>query len=87
MKNLRGCLSFFTYTVDSMRFAKDGGQAQIPNLDLPLVPIDENVVAFEISVDDGRVMAVEIEEAHQDLPAPMLHYSDMHSPVHLPVAK
>jgi hypothetical protein len=73
--------------VNSVRFAKDGSQAQVANLDLTLVAIDEDIVTFEIPMDNRRMMTVEIQKTHQDLPASMLHCSDMNPLVHLPIPK
>ena len=56
-----------------VRFSQNGGEAEVANLDLALVSIDENVVTLEISVDHWRAKAVEIEKASQNLPTPMLH--------------
>jgi hypothetical protein len=38
-------------------------------------------------VDDGRIVAVQIQQAAEDLPAPVLHRPYVHSPVPLPVPK
>jgi hypothetical protein len=42
-----------------------------------LVPIDENVVTLEISMNHRGVMAVKIIKPFQNLPTPMLHCSDV----------
>jgi len=47
-----------------------GGEAQVADLDAALVPVDEDVVALEVAVDDRRVEAVEVGEAPQDLARP-----------------
>eukprot|EP00967_Tisochrysis_lutea_P054519 scaffold68212_cov31-Tisochrysis_lutea.AAC.2 len=57
--------------------AHERRQAQVPNLDLRVVSIDEDVVALEIAMDD--VIRVEVREAIQDLPAPLLHHLALHS--------
>ena len=44
-----------------MRFPEDCSKAKVANLDLPLVPVDEDVVALEVSVNHRRIMAMEIE--------------------------
>ena len=68
-----------------MRFPKNRSEAKIANFDFPLVTIDKDIVTLEISVDDWRVMTMEIEKPSQDLPAPMLHCPNVHSLVLLPV--
>jgi hypothetical protein len=41
---------------------KDGCKAQITNFDLSEMAIDEDIVAFEVPVYDGRIMAVHISK-------------------------
>jgi hypothetical protein len=50
-----------------------------------LVPIDKNVVTLEVSVDNRGVKAVEIEKPSQNLSTPMLHGSNVYSPVPQPI--
>jgi hypothetical protein len=38
-------------------------------------------------VDDGWIVAVQIQQAAEDLPAPVLHRPYVHPPVPLPVPK
>mmetsp|Transcript_2268 Transcript_2268/g.5141 ORF Transcript_2268/g.5141 Transcript_2268/m.5141 type:complete len:277 (+) Transcript_2268:343-1173(+) len=52
--------------------AHQSREAQISNLDLRVVAVDEDVLALEVTVDD--VVAVQILEPFEDLPAPLLHY-------------
>jgi hypothetical protein len=59
--------------VNSVRLAEDGGESEVADLDLTLVTIHEDVVALEVPVDDGWIMAVQVEQAAEDLPAPVLH--------------
>ena len=47
-----------TYAVNSVGLAEDGGEAEVADLDLTLVTIDEDVVALEVPVDDGWIVAV-----------------------------
>lgn len=72
-------LETLTNTTISMRFTEDSSEAKITNLDFTLVPIDENIVTLEISVDHRGVMAMEIEKPFQNLPTPVLHCSDVNS--------
>ena len=68
-----------------MRFPEDSSKAKVANLDLALVPVDEDVVAFEVSVDHRRIVAMEIEKALQNLPAPMLYSSNIHPLMFQPI--
>lgn len=70
-----------TDTVINMRFTEDCCKAKITNLDFPLVPIDKDVVALEVPVDNRGVAAVKIKKPFQNLSAPMLHGFYVHSPV------
>ena len=45
-----------------------GGQSEVPDLHLALVLVDEDVVALQVAVHDGRVVRVEVVQAPQDLP-------------------
>jgi hypothetical protein len=73
--------------VDSVGLAEDGGEAEVANLDLALVTVHEDVVTLEVPVDDGRIVAVEVQQAAEDLPAPVLHRPHVHPPVFLPVPR
>lgn len=74
-----------TYAVDRVGFAENGGQAKVADLDLPLVAVHEDVVTLEVPVNDGRIMAVQVQQAAEDLPAPVLHRPYVHPSVPLPV--
>lgn len=52
--------------------AQQGGETQVADLDHPLRTIDEDVVTLEISVDNGRVVAVQVYQAAENLPSPAL---------------
>jgi len=73
--------------MDGMGLAEDGGEAEVANLDLALVAVHEDVVTLEVPVDDGWIVAVQIQQAAEDLPAPVLHRPYVHPPVPLPVPK
>jgi DUF1009 family protein len=73
--------------VHGMGLAQDGSKAKVPNLDLAGVAIDEDVVALEVTVDDGRVIAVEVDEGTEDLATPVLDGMQPHTLVLLPVPK
>jgi hypothetical protein len=64
---------------------KDGCKAQITNFDLSNMAIDEDIVAFEVSVYDRRIMAVHISKTTQDLAGPALDCSNIYSLIFLPV--
>ena len=68
-----------------LRTTEDGGEAEIPNLDLTEMAIDKDVIALEISVDNWRIMGMEINQTLQDLPSPFLDCPDVDAPVSLPV--
>lgn len=71
--------------MDSLGLAENGGEAKISNLNFSLIPIDEDIVAFEISVDHRRIMAMEVDEPHENLPAPMLYCPKIYLPVSQPI--
>jgi len=71
--------------VNGMGLAEDGSQAEIADLDLTLVAVHEDVVTLEVPVDDRRIVAVQVQQAAEDLPAPVLHRPYVHPPVPLPV--
>jgi hypothetical protein len=56
-----------------MGLAKNGSQAKVTDLDLPLVAVHEDVVTLEVPVNDGRIVAVQVQQAAEDLSAPVLH--------------
>ena len=56
-------------------------QTQIANLDDPLGAVDEDVVAFQVAVDDRRGVAVQIDEPAQNLPCPPLQDLDVDRPL------
>lgn len=58
------------HTLRSCPPSQQCGQPQITNLDNALTTIDEDVVAFEISVDDWRRMTMQVHQPTQDLPGP-----------------
>lgn len=64
-----------------MGFPEDSSKPEIPNFDLPLITIDEDVVTLEVPVDHRGVTAMEIYQPFQNLPAPTLHRPDVDSPV------
>jgi len=71
--------------VNGMGLAEDGSQAKVADLDLALVAVHEDVVTLEVPVDDRRIVAVQVQQAAEDLPAPVLHRPYVHPPVPLPV--
>ena len=73
--------------MDGVGLTEDGREAEVANLDLALVAVHEDVVTLEVPVDDGRIVAVQIQQAAEDLPAPVLHRPYVHPPVPLPVPK
>ena len=73
--------------MDGVGLTEDGREAEVANLDLALVAVHEDVVTLEVPVDDGRIVAVQIQQATEDLSAPVLHRPYVHPPVPLPVPK
>ena len=73
--------------MDGVGLTEDGREAEVANHDLALVAVHEDVVTLEVPVDDGRIVAVQIQQAAEDLPAPVLHRPYVHPPVPLPVPK
>lgn len=56
----------------------EGGQTQISDLDRSGRAGDEDVVALEVPVDDGRRPGVQKMKALQDLSAPAAQDFDLH---------
>ena len=59
-------------------------QPKIANLDDALAAVNEYVVGLEVAVDDGRSVAVQIDEPAQNLPGPPLE--DLRIDVLVPLA-
>lgn len=57
---------------------RQGGHAQVANFDLPAVTIDVDLVAAEVSMDDGRLLLVQVVQPCQDLPRPFAHSLQLH---------
>lgn len=77
-----------TYDALCKRLVLEGGQAQVPYLDRPRGAGDEDVVAFQVPMDDRGSPAVEEVETLEDLPAPVLE--DFHvylfEPLYVPAS-
>lgn len=69
-----------------MRFTKNSSKAKITNLDLPLIPINKNVITLKISMDNWRMSAMKVMKAFQDLPTPMLYCSNVNSLMFLSIS-
>jgi len=65
--------------------AKNGRQSEVTNLHLPLVSIDKNVIAFQIPMNNWRVMTMQVEKTTQNLPRPILQTSYIYMLMFLPV--
>lgn len=52
----------------------DDSESEVANLELSVVAVDEDIVTFEIAVDDGRVVGVEVDESLKDLATPGLEH-------------
>ena len=57
--------------------AEERREPQVADFHHPLGPVDEHVVALQVAVDDGRRVAVEVDEAAQDLPRPPFEHFDV----------
>ena len=57
---------------------REGGHAQITNLDLSAVTVDVDLVAPEVPMDDGRLLLVQIVQPCQDLPCPLAYSLQLH---------
>lgn len=79
---------FFSPTDDTL--CKGGplqrGQTQVPDLHRARGPRDEDVVAFQVPVDDGWGSGVQEVEAFEDLSAPRTQDLDLHDLETLQVA-
>ena len=69
----------------SMRFPEDCCKSKITNLNFPLIPVNKDIVTLEISMDYRRLMAMQIMKPSQNLPAPMLHCSNINSLMFQPI--
>lgn len=49
------------------------GRTHIANLDFAVSPVNKDIVALYIAVDDWRIVAVQIDQPFQNLPRPTLH--------------
>lgn len=54
------------------------GQAKVADLHRACGPRDEDVVALQVPVDDGRRSGVQEVEAFEDLAAPRAQHLDLH---------
>lgn len=45
-----------------MSLSKNGCKAKVPNLDFPLISIHEDIVTLEVSMDDGRIMTMQVKK-------------------------
>lgn len=52
--------------------AQQRREAEVADLDDALAAVDEDVVALEVAVDDRRGVAVQVDEAAENLPGPAL---------------
>ena len=76
------CMALGGITENTLRSCagpQQGCQAKIADLDNALTAIDEDVVAFQIPVDDGWRVSMEIHQPAQNLPCPA--FQDL--PIHL----
>lgn len=80
---------FFFPTDDTLckRGPLQCGQTQVPDLHRARGPRDEDVVAFQVPMDDGRGSGVQEVEAFEDLSAPRTQDLDLHDLETLQVAK
>ncbi len=76
---------FLTYDSLDVR-PLEGGQPQVSDLDQASCPVDEDVVALEITMDDGRGPGVEEVQALEDLPTPVANHLGLDGlqPPHVP---
>ena len=75
-----------TNAANNMRFTKNGSESKVTNLNFSLVSIDEDVITFEISMDDWRRTAMEIEKPFRTcLITPLLHRFYIHSSMSQPI--
>lgn len=54
---------------------QQGFQPQVSDCDLAAVAVDVDLVAPQVSMDDGRILAVQIVQTQQHLPCPPLRMS------------
>lgn len=72
-------------TMSRLEISKHGGKAKVTNLDLCQMTIDEDVVTFEVSVDDRRIVLMQVDKAIKNLACPVLDCSNVHSLVSFPI--
>lgn len=75
-----------TYDALGKRGSLQRGQPQVPYLHRARGPCDEDVVAFQVSVNDGWRSGVQEVKAFQDLSAPWAQNFDFHHLESLQVA-
>ena len=56
-------------------------KTKIADFDLSKMPINKDIITLEVSMDNRRVMLVEINKPFQDLPSPGLDCSDIYPQV------
>lgn len=78
LSSLDACTRFPTDDTLGKRGPLQRGQAQISYLHRASGPRDEDVVTFQVSVDDGRGPGVKEVEAFEDLSAPGTQNLDFH---------
>lgn len=45
-----------------MSLSKDGCKAKVSNLNFPLISIHEDIITLEVSMDDGRVVTMQVKK-------------------------
>lgn len=50
------------------------GKPQITNFDNALTAIDKNIVTLEVSVDDGGLVTMQVDQPAKNLPCPSLEH-------------
>ncbi len=64
-------------TVSSMSLSQNSCKSKVTNLDFPLVAIDKDIVALEVTVYDRWVMTMKVKKTSQNLPWPVLYSLDV----------
>jgi hypothetical protein len=64
--------SALTWCAHNRQSPLAAGQPQVGDLDLPTRAVDQDVITLEVSVHDGWVVCVQVQQALQDLEGPAL---------------
>lgn len=77
----KGFLQGTDDTMCRMAVPQHSCKTKITNFDLSKMAINKDIITLEVSMDNRRVVSVEINKPFQDLPSPGLDCSDIYPQV------